>query len=428
MSSPQLAPRGRTQTERLLWTAMFARGARGRRGLPIVVRGKPGVGKTSIIGQLCRQAGLGFYDVIASLREPSDFLGLPIPTQMKLSGPSQILSPDGEDEATIVRYAPADFAVKAAIAGRAMIFLDEVNTASMPVQTALLRLINEGVCGELELPPGVRFMLAMNKTEDAAGGWDIAPPLANRLGWLDAAEPDVQLFADFLQNDGANATTPVNARDVETEVDALWPNAWATNAGQLAGFLQSNSAALLRMPPPGSPEVSGAWPSPRSHELAARARAAADIFGLSPIEKNNLTCGFIGQATASELYDWVKANDLPDPSKLLDGLVQWQHNPQRLDRTAAVITSCTSLVVREGVKSSDPVQQAVLDAQQKARVEALWGIHDDLSSKAPHLALGSVVSMCNARLMLGSRKAYGVLAKMEPVMAAAGVTPESAKA
>ena len=47
-------------------------------GLPVALRGKPGVGKTSMIEGIARDLNLHLEVVIGSLREPTDLAGLPI--------------------------------------------------------------------------------------------------------------------------------------------------------------------------------------------------------------------------------------------------------------------------------------------------------------------------------------------------------------
>jgi len=414
MSFVPLKPRGRDAVERILWMGLFAEGIDGRRGLPFVLVGDPGAGKTSRTKQLVRSAGLYFESIVASLRAPSDFLGVPIPAKLALTPYNQHLSPDGDSEITITEMAPPAFAIRAASHRRSCILLDEVNTAPPATQAALLRLLFEGAAGEFMMPPTVRMLLAMNRTEDAAGGWEISAPLANRMGWLDAEPPTPERFAEYLMNAGARAEAPIDPRVEEQEVDARWPEAYAVAAGKVGGFVCAKSDMLLRKPKAGSKQAAGPWPSPRSHEFAARGMAGCLVYGMSPAEIDQVVAAYVGGSCAGEFHDWVKHNDLPNPADLLDGLATFQHNPARLDRTAAVLTSCTSLVVREGCE------------KRKERADALWGIHQLLADDAVDIALGSVVAMCNARLMLGSRVAYKVLAKMEPVMTAAGITPQSA--
>lgn len=402
--------KGRTSAQRILWTALYTPGPNGRMGLPVCIVGPPGTGKTSEVRQVVHAAGLHFECVICSLREPADFLGLPIPQRVKLVAANQWLSPDGDAEAMLVKYAPANFAVRATLARRTVVFLDEVNTAPPAVQAALLRLVNEGVCGELELPSSVRFLMAMNRVDQAVGGWDIAPPLANRVLWLDWPEPDPLRFVEYLMGNGADAAERANPKEMENAVVAAWPNAWAKAAGTMAGFITAKPDALMRMPAVGSAQASAAWPSPRTNDLATMAMAGADIWGLTDSEELTLVSAAIGHAAAGELHTWRKNNDLPNPEALLDGQVTFTHSAARLDRTAAVLASCTALIVRKDC------------ANRAARAEKLWEIHGTLADTASDVALGSVVAMCNERLMLGSKTAYKVLGRMEPFMVAAGVT------
>jgi MoxR-like ATPase len=143
-------------------------------GVPVLIWGPPGVGKTAAILALGRRLGLPVEVVIASIREPTDFAGLPVVH-------------DGE-----VRFAPPAWARRLAAAGKGILFLDEISTAPPAVQAALLRVVLDRVVGDLPLPPAVTIVAAANPPDMTAGGWDLAPPLANRfihLQWrVDAGE------------------------------------------------------------------------------------------------------------------------------------------------------------------------------------------------------------------------------------------------
>lgn len=414
-----LKVQGRSEMERLLWVAMYTPGPNGRWGLPLVPVGKPGTGKTAIMKQVTKAAGLHFEGVISSLREPADFLGLPVPSRMKLTEHTQVLSPDGDSEIVMMKYAPAQFAVRATLARRSVIFLDEVNTAPPAVQAALLRLINEGFCGELELPPTVRFMCAMNQTSQAAGGWDVAPPLANRVGWIDWEMPDSQQFAAYLMGSQGSDEEKVDPRKIEDAVKDAWPSAWAKYAGLLAGYVMAKPDALHRMPAEGSPQTSAAWPSHRTNEMAAMALAGAEIWGLSEKESFDLATAFIGAAASGELYSYRKNNDLPNPEELLDGKVKYTHNKARIDRTAAVLASCTSLLTNKQFKTQ---REDKSDTVWKPRIEKMWELLMTLADEAADLCLGSTHALMAEKLILGSQVGYRVISKLAPVLVAAGYT------
>lgn len=397
---------------RILWMAMFTPGLEGRRGLPYCLVGDPGSVKTSTMKQMARRAQLPFYSVLGSLRQPGDYMGVPVPQRRKLSKFDQHLSPDGDAEMLYMHYAPAGFAVQAAAAKNAVLLFDEANTAPPAVQAAMLRVLFEGVVGELELPPGVRMFLAMNRIEDAAGGWDISPAMANRIGWLDWEGSTVPRFTSYLASTGGRGSPSLTVETIdfeeeEAKVDALWDNAWAQTVSLVTGFLTARPELLQQKPKRNAPVHE--WPSSRSWELASHALAGSFVYDLSGIERERAVSAFVGQAAYTEFYGWAKNADLPDPADLLDGKVTFKHNPARLDRTAAVLSGCSATVKAEaGAKTRSP------------RVEALWSFIHDLPESCIDITLPTSVQLVQGGLMVGSTTAYKVLAKLDPVMAVAG--------
>ena len=143
----------------------LAAGVRGN--VPTVVWGEPGIGKTAKIGAYATAWGFHTETVVGSIREASDFLGLPIEV-------------DGE-----VRYSPPAFARRAADADRALINFDELTTSAPSVSKAMLRIFQEREVGELSLPDTVALVAAANPPAVAVDGWELPPPIANRLMHLE---------------------------------------------------------------------------------------------------------------------------------------------------------------------------------------------------------------------------------------------------
>jgi MoxR-like ATPase len=136
--------------------------------VPLLIWGSPGVGKSAAVRHWASERGLQCWTVIASLREPSDFSGLPV------------VAPQAGGNVA-VDFVPPRFAREAAIKG-GVIFLDELTTAPPAVQGALLRAVLEKAFGDLQLDPSkVTIVAAANPPEQAAAGWDLSPPLANRF-------------------------------------------------------------------------------------------------------------------------------------------------------------------------------------------------------------------------------------------------------
>src|SRR3984885_1975060 len=117
-------------------------------GVPVLLWGSPGTGKTSAVLGLAERSGWPCEVVIGSIREPTDFGGLPVVVE-------------GE-----VRLAPPSWAKRLVAAGYGLLFLDELTTAPPAVQAAMLRVVLERVVGDLVLPEDVRVVAAANPPEE----------------------------------------------------------------------------------------------------------------------------------------------------------------------------------------------------------------------------------------------------------------------
>ena len=156
--------------------------------VPALLWGAPGTGKSSVVRAVAQGLGWPCQVVIASIREPSDFAGLPV-----VSGSG-------------VRFAPPTWATDLAAAGHGVLFLDEISTAPPAVQAALLRVVLERTVGDLRLPDDVVVVAAANPPEQAADGWDLSAPLANRFCHLDWSIDAVEVAEGFTV--GFTVATP----------------------------------------------------------------------------------------------------------------------------------------------------------------------------------------------------------------------------
>ncbi|MBO0687648.1 MAG: MoxR family ATPase, partial [Candidatus Dormibacteraeota bacterium] len=239
---------------------------------PVLLWGGPGTGKSSAVRDLAAAVDWPCEVVIASIREPSDFAGLPVVA-------------DGG-----VRFAPPRWAQRLAKAGRGVLFLDEISTAPPAVQAALLRVVLERVVGDLELPQEVAVVAAANPPEQAADGWDLSAPLANRFCHLDWSS-DASTFAEGLTAGWPQAPIPHLPGD--------WRTRQSSARGLVAAFVGVRPNLVLDMPKEAG-AAGQAWPSPRTWDMAARLWTACDQCGASDAARRALVTGAVGTGAGIE--------------------------------------------------------------------------------------------------------------------------------
>ncbi|WP_067480506.1 AAA family ATPase [Actinomadura hibisca] len=288
--------------------------------LPVLLWGEPGIGKSAGMERLAAGLGVSLETVIASVHEPSDFAGLPV---------------IGDDPAaTGVPMAPPDWAVRLAAAGRGLVFFDELSSAPPAVQAALLRVVLERRVGSLTLPEPVRVVAAANPPSSAADGWHLSPPLANRFVHLRWTH-DPRTVARGMAGTWPEAAFPVvQSGRVGTAV--------ARARGAVSGFLTARPGLVHHLP--GDAEArGGAWPSPRSWEMALRLLAAGYATGAAREAVSAAVVGAVGDGAGLELLSYLEELDLPDPDRVLADPGRFAL-PDRGDRQLAFLTAVVSAV------------------------------------------------------------------------------------
>lgn len=286
-------------------------------GIPVLVWGRPGTGKTSFINMFVDVIGRWLETVIASIREPSDFAGLPIITSddtVNLAAPSWVKRIIEKKEKENIS---------------SVVFLDEISTAPPAVQAALLRPTFEGAVGDEQLPDDVWFIAAANPVDTSSGTWTLSAALANRFIHIDW-DVDMLAWVEGMQNgfkmDGA--------------IDIL-PDGWEDTLPQyrtlISSFIKARPALLLKQPD-NTDESGKAWPSPRTWDNASRVLAACRSVNLDKNTTLNLIAGCIGPGPASEFFNWEKELDLPDPETLLANPDAFKV-PTKGDVTFAILSS-----------------------------------------------------------------------------------------
>lgn len=310
---------------------------------PVLLWGPPGIGKSQRLMALGSALDLPVEVVIASIREPSDFAGLPV-----------VHEGDGVD------LCPPRWAQRLAQVGRGIVFLDELSCAPPAVQAALLRVVQERTVGDLTLPPGVAVVAAANPPEQAAGGWDLPAPQANRWCHLSVAS---------AADDWCSWVLGAQEAPDALRLPEGWEKKYLPQARALvSSFIRVRPTLLLQVPT-SSDAQSRAWPSPRTWEMASRLLGACTAVG-QPLD-GELTVlllgGAVGESAAIEFLGHAREMDLPDPEELLARPAAWQP-PKRGDRVWAALAAVTAVVLANNTKDrweqAWKVLERVIDSKQ----------------------------------------------------------------
>jgi hypothetical protein len=288
--------------------------------IPFLLWGAPGAGKTAVL-ESAALSGWHVETLIVSHHEASDFAGLPV------------VGPGGT-----VTLAPPAWAQRLADHdGPSLAFFDEWTTASPSVQAAALRPLTHQEVGALQLPATVSFGAAANPADIAAGGWELAPPTANRFCHLDWDLP-LEVFTESIVT-GQWPTLPVHRPPVDLPAEhARWQVL-------LAGYLRARQTQLSALPKD-SASRGRAFPTPRTWSYATQLAALATSLGMSKAVHKLLVYGCVGASAGHEFLVWADAQDLPDPEDLLAAPQLMDFSGMRPDRVFVVLQAVLSAVVR----------------------------------------------------------------------------------
>ena len=284
--------------------------------IPTILWGGPGEGKTSVVQATAAALDLQLEVVLASVREPTDFAGLPIVNGSRVS------------------LAPPDWAQRLAEAPRPAVFFDEVSCAAPATQAALLRVCCDRVVGDLALPSNTVILAAANPASVAADGWELAPPMANRFCHLDWRLPAEVVTVGFLEG-WPEPRVPTLPEDLSSHL--------AQARAAISSYLRVRPTDVSVLPK--DPVAAGrAFPTPRTWDYASRLMAVCSAAGASEEVRRLVVAGVIGDAAALQFLTYLGELDLPDPEEVLanpDDLVL----PARGDRAYAVLASVVAAVL-----------------------------------------------------------------------------------
>ena len=240
---------------------------------PTFLWGPPGIGKSDLVQQIGADTDREVIDVRLALWEPTDIKGIPY---------------FDSNAGTMTWAPPAELPTDPD--SKAILFLDELNSAPPAVQAAAYQLILNRKVGTYVLPKGVDIVAAGNRDGDKGVTYRMPAPLANRFVHL-------EMKVDFDD----------------------WQD-WATLHGinpEVVGYIGYAKQDLYDYDPK-SPSKSFA--TPRSWSFVSDLVSDTEIDTES---LTNLVSGAIGDGLAVKFMAHRKiASKLPKPDDILDGKVK----------------------------------------------------------------------------------------------------------
>ena len=140
-----------------------------RAGLPFLVNGQPGQGKTDIIEQCAMELGYDLVKTHPVVDEPIDYKGFPFPYTDSNNVPRAAFIPFAHLEKLISADKPL------------VAFADDLGHAPKAVQAAYMQLLLNRAINDKPISDHVRFVAATNRKEDKAGVQGFLEPLKDRF-------------------------------------------------------------------------------------------------------------------------------------------------------------------------------------------------------------------------------------------------------
>ena len=235
-------------------------------GFPVLIRGRHGIGKSEVVYQFAKARGLPVVERRASQMTEGDLMGLP-----SISGES-------------TRWNAPDW-LKEACDNGVVLFLDEVDRATMEVRQGIFELTDSRKLNGWHLHPETRIFAAVNGGEHAGAS-------SYQVGEMDPAELDRWTVFDV---DPTVSDWLTWAKD---KVD-----------GMVWDFINNNHNHLEHLPDAGGYEPNKVYPSRRSWKRLSDTVDSACL--LAEPKDNlgaiyNLTGAFVGFEAAVAFRDFCE--------------------------------------------------------------------------------------------------------------------------
>ena len=133
---------------------------------PLLIKGAPGVGKTAIVEQACKETNTALIISHPVVSDPTDYKGLPFPEK-------------DENKATFLPFGDLLHLIEAK--RPTVFFLDDLGQATPSVQAACMQLLLARRINGHKVSEKVTFLAATNRRQDKAGVQGILEPVKSRF-------------------------------------------------------------------------------------------------------------------------------------------------------------------------------------------------------------------------------------------------------
>jgi hypothetical protein len=279
-----------------------------RNKINVLIKGKPGIGKTDIVMQAC---AIEDYDTVLShpvVDDPTDYKGMPCILKNKEGEERAEFMPFGNLEKIITASRPTAY------------FMDDLGQALPAVQAAGMQLLLAKEINGQKVSPFVSFIAATNRKADKAGVSGILEPVKSRFGTIVELDTDLEDWVDWgLKSKKIPVDLIAFIRFRPEQLDTFKATSDLTNSS-----------------------------CPRTVENVAKWMKA----GLPQSLEFETYEGAAGKAFASELMSFLKIfRQLPDPLKIIQ-------NPDGAnipDEPAALYATCGALAARANLKNFENI-------------------------------------------------------------------------
>ena len=241
--------------------------------------------------------------------EPTDLRGIPVPDR----------------EAGVARWYIPEFLPRDP-ESKGILFLDEIEKASISVKNAALQLVLDRRIGSYSLPDGWAIVCAGNRDEDGCFSTPLGSALANRMIHLEV-EPDLATWQEWAK-----------ANEVIDDI---------------IGFLEFRSELLHKM-------LAGenAFPSPRTWVMASKLIKS----GVPEKRQRALIVASVGKGAAHEFQVWRDIYRNVDVRAILEGKLPEISEEDRSSWYATTMAVVSHVKKKAGVKGHEEGIAGFIDA------------------------------------------------------------------